>query len=140
MAQHGDRWPVLAQRLVIGFLALVILWFGYWEIGSTLARYDLPHWPLPLRNETGYINEMDGLFRWLTRLMWIAQLVSLVLVWMRRKLAIWMLCLAAALHMIAWIWITASGWYSGGPGFFIIIGEVLSIYALLRLNARNFLR
>ncbi len=140
MAQHGDRWPVLAHRLVIAFLAAVVLWFGYWQIGSTLAQLGLPHWPLPLRNEAGYLAEMAGLFRWLTRLMLAAQFAGLVLVLMRRKLAIWMLCLAAGFHMIAWIWITASGWYGGGPGFFIIIGEVLSIYALIRLNARNFLR
>lgn len=132
--------PNLTLGLIAAFLAVQILWFGYWEAGTVLARLGLPHWPLPVADEQGFVSNMDGTFSALTRIMLAAQIVTLVFVLRRNALALWTLLIAAISHFVSWVWITGAGWFDGGPGFYIVIGEVLSLFALYRLRVTGEIR
>ena len=132
--------PVLTLRLVTAFLAVLVVWFGYWELGTLLARAGLPYWSLPATSTEDYVWSMSLAFSALTRIMLAAQIASLILVMRRHRWVIWTFVLGAVTHLISWVWITGAGWFDGGPGFFIIIGEVLSLYALWRLRVTGHLR
>jgi hypothetical protein len=140
MADRPGLSPTLTLRLIAAFLAVLIVWFGYWQVGELLVRFGLPHWSLPVADTRAYVSGTSDVFDWLGRILIGLQIVTLVLVLRRRRAALWVLIASAAVHFVNWVWITLDGWFAGGPGFFIIIGEAVSIYALMRLRAIGELR
>lgn len=137
--QMPSRAPA-ALWLAAGLIALMISWFGYWQMAYWAGVTGLAILPLPVADTRAYIDSQTTGFTVVTIIHLGAYILAFLALLARHRIALTAFLVAVACHVMLWVWLMWSGRFGGAPGYAILLAEAAVAVMLFHLRATRLLR